>query len=246
MVFTPDESLKRKMQDHGSVLRFMNSKAGLGNGLIAGGMVFLIFGVLLGGMLLLPGTLRLRSILTLAGICCAPGILLIAIGAVLRQRRIVNWKKGYRKRSGLSEEELQQAETEFMEPGTVLFAFDEGKSLGRLKLAGFITEHYVKIPGPWSVMYRLSDLVACFYAKGVKEELDAEHAFVIYGTDPDRSYMLRDTANDKVNTEIVDAIASRCPSVIAARRFLYDGKEYDALLKQDEVIALHKRLLNKA
>ncbi len=59
---------------------------------------------------------------------------------------------------------------------------------------------------------------------------------------PGEGYIAKDQCDAKCGQEIVDALVSRNPFIISAHRFIYEGRQYDALLGQPEVIALHNRL----
>ncbi len=233
MVFIPDQELKQKMMKDGSVLKYMRTAGGAGIGLIAGSIVFFVTGALLA--LFLP---------PLGLLIAAPGILMLVPGVILRIRQLKNWKKDYMKKTGLTEQELANVEEEFMAPGTVMFAFNNSKKPGDLRTAGFVTEHYVRMPMAWINLFRLDEVVACFFVKGMGSSLGFDRALVLYDekSAPGEGYIAKDSCDAKCGQEIVDAIVSRNPFIISAHRFIYEGRQYDALLGQPDVIALHNRL----
>lgn len=240
MVFEPNAKLKSKMSMDGNVLKYMYSVAGGGLGLIAGGAVLLFFGVLLAAALY--PVLGLKTALKIGVVIVVSSLLLMILGRLLQKHRMDRWSKEYSKSSGFSEEELQVINQEFQQPGTLLLSFSKGKDSNSLKKMGFITAHYVKFPGvsPW--IFRLNELVACFYTKQfLCQDGGQMDAFIAYGTDEKRMYMLYDL-NEKAAREVVDAVASRNPMVITDHHFMYEGKEYDAVRGMKDVICLYQQV----
>lgn len=241
MVFEPDARMKGKMLKDGSVLKFMYSVAGAGNGLIAMGAMLVPIGILLA--VALAGIMGTAQAVVVATVIGVPGLLLIIAGMMLQNRRMSNWMKAYQKNSGLSEGELRRFDDEFRQPGTLLFALEKGKDTNSLKKMGVITSHYVKFPGIVPYILRQEELVAFFYTrKYLCGDGGYDKALIAYGTDKERGFMAREQGNEKTNMEIVEAIASRNPMVITDHHFVYEGKEYDAVRRPEEVIDLHERI----
>lgn len=240
MVFVPDEKLKRKMSKDGSVLKYMYGVAGAGKGLIAAGVMLAVIGVMLIAALMNP--LGTDGAVKMGAVVAAPGLLLVALGIVLQQKRMNGWMKNYGKKIGFTEAQLREVDEEFKQPGTVLISFDKDKDNNSLKKMGFITAHYVRFPGVSSLILPLQDMVACFYTKKyLCGDGGYDHAFMAYSTDVDHMYFFRNPP-EKASMEIADAIEAHNPMIIKEHHFTYEGKEYDAIEGADEVIALHKRL----
>ncbi len=240
MVFIPDDKLKQKMSKNGSVLQFMYSVAGAGKGLIAMGAMLIGIAVMLAAALL--GIIGTAGAVKLAAVVIVPGILLIVLGVHMQKKKESGWLKAYMEPTGLSEQEIHQVEQEFRQPDTLFFSFWKGKDTNSLKKMGFITRTYIKFPGVNTYVFRLDDMVACFYTKKyLCEDGGYDKAFVAYPLNSEWGVLLRDVS-EKTGLEIVKAIAERNPKVITEHHFSYEGKEYDAVRGLDEVIALHRRV----
>jgi len=236
MVFEPNENLKRKMSMDGSVLKFMYSVAGAGLGLIAGGATLAVIGVMLSAALY--PVLELKMSLIIGVVIVVPSLLLVLLGRMLQKRRMDNWSKAYAKKSGYPEEELQVIDQEFSRPGTLLLSFDKGKDKNSLKRMGFITAHYVKLPGVAPFIFRSDELAVCLYTKHFACQDGGElDAFLAYSLDGSREYIAHEL-KEKAAMEVVEAVASRNPLVITDHRFLYEGKEYDAVSGRKAVLDL--------
>lgn len=243
MVFEPDDKLKQKMTKNGSVLQFMYSVSGAGKGLAAMGIMLIIIGIALAAILV--NTVGAQGAITFAVFLIVPGILLTVLGISMQQKRERGWAKAYRKACGLSEQDLLQIEQEFRKPGTVLLSMDKDKDTNSLKRMGFITEHYVKFPSIDPCIFRLEDLVACLYTKKyLCQDGGYDRALVAYIADRELGFLHRNPP-EKPSLAIVKAIGERNPRVITDHFFTYEGKEYDAVRKPEEVILLHKRVYGK-
>jgi len=237
MVQVANEKLKKKMSMDGSVLKFMYSAAGAGKGLVAAGLMLVPIGVLLAVALF--SVLGAQKALTIGIVVAFPGILLCIIGRSMQQRRMAGWVKAVSEATGLSEAEIHEVDAEFKEPGTVLLSFDKDKDTNSLKRMGFITTHYVKFPAVSPVIFRMQDMVACFYTERfLCQDGGYDKALIAYGSDKNMGYYADDPGK-KVALEIVGAVEMRNPMVFTAHHFTYEGKEYDAARGLDDVIALH-------
>jgi len=240
MVFIPDQKLKQKMSKNGSVLQFMYSVAGAGKGLVAMGAMLIGIAVMLAAALL--GVIGTAGAVKLAVAVIVPSILLIVLGVRMQKKKESGWLKAYIEPTGLSEQEVYQIEQEFKQPDTLLFSMDKGKDTNSLKKMGFITRTYIKFPGVNTYVFRLDDMVACFYTKKyLCDDGGYDRAFVAYPVNGEWGILLK-SPPEKASLEIVEAIAKRNPKVITDHHFSYEGKEYDAVRGLDEVIALHKRV----
>lgn len=243
MVFEPDNRLKQKMTKNGSVLQFMYSAAGAGKGLAAMGGMLIIIGIALAAVLFNTAGADGAIKLGIAGI--VPGILLLVLGISMQQKKERGWAEAYIKACHLSEQDLRQIDLEFQKPGTVLLSMDKDKDTNSLKRMGFITEHYVKFPSIGPCVFRLEDVVACFYTKKyLCQDGGYDRALVAYVVESELGFLHRDPS-EKASLAIVNAIRERNPKIITDHFFSYEGKEYDAVRKPEEVIQLHKRVYGK-
>lgn len=244
MVFEPDEKLKRKMTKNGSVLQYMYSVSGAGKGLLAMGVMLIVIGIMLAAALF--NIMGPQGALMLGGIMIIVGILLAVLGNSMQKKKERGWVEAYKKGSGLTEQDLYQIDREFQQPGTILLSMDKGKDTNSLKGMGFITAHYVKLPSLSPFVFRLEDMVACLYTKKfLCQDGGYDRALVAYTMDEDRAYLNRNPP-EKVSLAIVKAIGERNPRIITDHFFTYEGKEYDAVRKPEEVVRLHQQVYGKS
>lgn len=155
--------MQKSIAKHGSVLKAFRAQGGGGAGLMAGGIVLLVFGVPLGLLCLLSLE---SSGLLVGAVFMAPGLLLILWGGALRKKRLANYLEFYRKDTGYSEEELRQADRELMSPDAVKIGGKMDNSGGKNGIIFMITEHYFL--SIWPVygahLRKLDDIVAAFHS----------------------------------------------------------------------------------
>ena len=243
MVLVPDDKLKRKMSKNGSVLQFMYSATGVGKGLIAMGAMLVGISIMLAAAL--ANTIGTASAIRMAAIIIVPSILLIVLGSHMQKKKESGWIKAYMEQSKMGEQEVHQIDQEFRQPDTVLFSLDKGKDTNSLKRIGFITKNYIKFPGLSSCVFRLDDMVACFYTKKyLCQDGGYDRALVAYPLNGEYGF-LQDSPPEKASLEIVKLVGERNPKIITEHHFAYEGKEYDAVRGLDEVIALHKQVYGR-
>lgn len=243
MVLVPDDKLKRKMSKNGSVLQFMYSATGVGKGLIAMGAMLVGISIMLAAAL--ANTIGTASAIRMAAIITVPSILLIVLGSHMQKKKESGWIKAYMEQSKMGEQEVYQIDQEFRQPDTVLFSLDKGKDTNSLKRIGFITKNYIKFPGLSSCVFRLDDMVACFYTKKyLCQDGGYDRALVAYPLNGEYGF-LQDSPPEKASLEIVKLVGERNPKIITEHHFAYEGKEYDAVRGLDEVIALHKQVYGR-
>jgi len=243
MVFIPDDRLKQKMLKNGSALQFMYSVAGAGKGLIAAGGMLIGIAVLMAAALF--SVMGAMNAMIMAAVIIVPSILLVVLGIRMQKKKESGWMKAYMEPTGLSEQDIRQVEQEFMQPDTLFFAFDKGKDTNSLKKMGFVTKTFIKFPGVNTYVFRLDDMVACFYTKKyLCDDGGYDRAFVAYPLNSEWGVLLRNPS-EKACLEIVKAISERNPKIITDHHFAYEGKEYDAVRGLDDVIALHKRVYGR-
>lgn len=243
MVFVPDDRTKQKMAKNGSVLQFMHSVAGAGKGLITMGAMLLVIGAMLAAALF--GTMGAEGAGKLAAVIAVPSILLIVLGIFMQQKRAKEWVAAYEKRTSLKESDLHQIDKEFQDPKTVLFSLDKGKDTNSLKKMGFITTNYIKFPGVKPCIYRLDDVVACFYTKKLLcADGGYNRALIAYSVEGDWGFYW-ESPPEEASLEIVKVVGEHNPKIITDHHFVYEGREYDAANGVDDVIALHKRVYGR-
>lgn len=243
MVLVPDDRFKQKMSKNGSVLQFMYSAAGAGKGLAAMGAMLIVIGIMLAAALF--NMMGASSAIIMAAVFAVLGILFIILGISMQRKKESGWLKAYMEQSKLKEQEIHQIDQEFKQPDTILFALDKGKDTNSLKQVGFVTKNYIKFPGLNSCVFRLDDMVACFYTKKfLCDDGGYDTALVAYPLSNDYGFLQRNPP-EKASVEIVNAISKRNPKIITDHHFAYEGKQYDAVKGLDDVIALHKRVYGR-
>ncbi len=243
MVFEPDNRLKQKMMKNGSVLQFMYSASGAGKGLAAMGGMLIVIGAALAAAL--SNTVGTQGAVKLAAAMAVPGILLLILGIFMQQKKERGWAEAHIKACGLTQQDLRQIDQEFQKPGTILLAMDKGKDTNSLKRMGFITDHYVRFPAIGPCVFRLEDVVACFYTKKyLCQDGGYDTALVAYFVDGDTGILHRNPP-EKASIAIVKAIGERNPRIITDHFFTYEGEAYDAVKEPEKVVQLHKRVYGK-
>ncbi len=244
MVFIPDNKLKQKMSKNGSVLQYMYSVSGAGKGLIARGVMLIVIAAMLSAALF--QTTGAAGVMKMAAAIIIPSVLLIVWGVFLQKKKESGWMKAYTQAGpGLSEQEVHQIDQEFQREGTVLFSLDNGKDANSLKKMGFITANYLKFPGTNPCVFRLEDMVACFYTrKKLCDDGGYDRALIAYAVDGEWGYYVN-SPPEKASIEIVKTIGEHNSKIITEHFFAYEGKEYDSIKGADEVIALHKQVFRK-
>lgn len=156
-------SMQKSIAKHGSVLKAFRSQGGGGAGLMAGGIVLVVAGVPLGLLCLLA--LGSRGLLV-GAFFAVPGLLLILWGMSLRKKRLANYLEFYKKDTGYSEAELQEADRELMSPDAVKIGGKMDNSGGKEGIIFMVTEHYFLAIWPVYGAYlrKLDDIVAAFYS----------------------------------------------------------------------------------
>ena len=242
MIFEPDDRLKQKMAKNGSVLQYMYSVSGAGKGVMALGIMMDVIGAALAAVL--TNTMGTQGAVTFGAAMIIPGILLAVLGVFMQQKKERGWAQAYME-TGLTEQDLRRIEQEFKKPGTLLLSMDKGKDTNSLKQMGFLTDSYIKFPSLGPCVFRLEDLVACFYTKKyLCQDGGYDSALIAYITEGELGFMQRNPP-EKASLAIVKAIRERNPRVISDHFFSYEGKEYDAVKNPEEVIQLHKQVYGK-
>ena len=242
MRMIPNEAQKAKMRKDGSTLKYMYGAVGAGRGIAAGGVTLMVCGAALATLVSSAGA---AQVLVMGGAVILPGSLLTLWGTAKQKKRDDGWVQAYMAGSGLSETEIRQAEAEFGEPESMLLGF-AGTGKQDLRKAGFLTAHYLKLPGAEPRIYRVQDLTACFFTeKFLCPDGGYAKAVLLYTRDPEEFAYFEDVT-EKAAGDMIQAVAAANPSVITSPYFIYEDKEYDAVNQREEVVALHNRIMAQA
>ena len=122
------EKMRKQAEKGKSVLKAGRIGAGGAKGAIIAGLLFLIFGILIGLPFLLSGSRGWILFLVIFGI---PALLFLIPGTIFQIRKARNYLDYYAKESGYDVSVLQQAEKEILSPKTVAIGSGKNKKIGR-------------------------------------------------------------------------------------------------------------------
>lgn len=243
MIKTVDDRMKRKLTKNGSVLKYMASFSAGAAGCIAGGLVLLFASVLI-IVMMSAGDMDILQVAVVSGMFALPGLLLVLSGIAVKCRYAAVYMKKYQKKSGLTEGELRKMEGEFLEPGTLVLVND-GSSRGRnLETAGFLTEHYFKLPGNVYYVRKISDIVSFFYTNRIRFGDGGYGSGLAVLAKNDKEPVTVLGVSEAAGKEIVKAVVEKHPSVIGSNPFRYREDQYDVFKDCKEVKELHARVVS--
>lgn len=227
MIASTEHKLYQKMMKKGkdSILKSIRIDKGGGKGLIAGAIVLLIFTLPISILFLLSD-----PDFVMAAVISAPGLLLLILGIVLKNKRTASWISYYQEQTGFSEGELQQVDRELASPSTTIVTCRFPNTTKDCYIAGFFTEHYVVINGVSPYVRRLEDIIAAAFSDSTDiwcmaflTAQDEEALAVNLVTDTQRKETL---AN-----EIMQELHRRNPNILCGQEIVCDGKLY--ILERD-------------
>ena len=211
----------------GSILRSIRTGKGGGKGLIAGAIVLLVFTLPISILGLVTEADTIVPVLL-----SVPGLLLLILGIVLRNKRNSSWLSYYQEQSGLSEGELQQADRELASPSTTIATCRYPGTMKDSYIAAFFTEHYVVLNGgiePY--LFRLEDIIAA----GFSDSSDIWcMAFLTVHDKETRGINCLITDTDKkppLAKEILNELSRRNPKILCGQEIVCEGRQY--ILERD-------------
>lgn len=222
---------------NGSILKAIRADKGAGRGLIAGGIVLLVFAVLLGLPCVFLAASRLAG-LGLFGLMLLPGILLIIPGIIMKNKREANWLSYYQKEYGYTEEELLQADKELSSDSVKLVICRASGAVVEAFIYGFITENYVLINGVYPYLKKLDDIIAVAFSDSTLQwcmvcltKQDKEALAIPLYTDTDRKPALCQ--------EVMQEICRSNPDILCGQQIVCEDKFY--ILERDgaELVRLY-------
>ncbi|MDE6419234.1 MAG: hypothetical protein K2K87_01760 [Lachnospiraceae bacterium] len=227
MIASTDHKLYQKTlkKGNGSILKSIRIDKGGGKGLIAGAIVLLIFTLPISILLLVSD-----PDYVVAAAISAPGLILLVLGIVLKNKRTASWLSYYQEQTGFSEGELQQADRELASPSTTIVTCRFPNTTKDTYVAGFFTDHYVVINGVSPYVRRLEDIIAVAFSDSTDiwcmaflTVQDKEALAVNLVTETSRKVTL---AN-----EIMQELSRRNPKILCGQEIVCDGRQY--ILERD-------------
>jgi len=215
---------KLMKKGNGSILKAIRTDKGGGKGLIAGGMVLigaaLVFS-LFGGLLFF-------------GI---PGVLLLVIGLVLKNKREGAWISYYQEESGYSESELRQADRELASPSAALVV-TSASTTGN-SIACIFTEHYMLMNGVSPYVRRLEDFIAAAFSDSTDNWCMA--SLTTRDKETKSIALFTDSAKKpELCNEIISELHRRNPKVLCGQAIVCEDRHY--ILERDgaEILRLYQ------
>ncbi|MCM1326406.1 MAG: hypothetical protein NC094_03410 [Bacteroidales bacterium] len=211
----------------GSILQALRGKVGAGKGLIAAGIILLVFTLPGALMDLAAGENAVVSILF-----TIPGILLVVFGIVMKSKRTNSWLSYYQEQTGYSEGELRQLDRELAAASTTLIIPDHN-------IACFLTENYMVVNGMEPYVRRLEDIIAVAFS----DSTDTWCMVVLTKADKGikRVGLFTDTEKKpELCKEIMQELCRRKPNILCGQEIVCDGKSY--ILERDgaELLRLYQ------
>ena len=222
----------------GSILRAIRIDKGAGRGLIAGGIVFLVFGLLFGIPLLIFAASPMAG-LAVFGVSLVPAIIMIVPGIILKKKREAKWLSYYQKEYGYSEAELLQADRELALPSVKLVVCRRPGSLKEDYVYCFITENFVLINGVWPYLKRLEDYIAVAFS-------DSRDQWVMASlTKQDDSTMgiplFTDTERKKaLCMEVMQELQRHNPDILCGQQIVCEDRVYILERDGEQLMRLYK------
>ncbi len=219
------QNLRKKGK--GSILKCIRIGKGGGKGLIAGAIVLLIFTVPVSILCLLSD-----PDYVMAAVISSPGLLLLVLGIVLKNKRTSSWISYYQEQSGFSEGELQQADRELASPSTTIVTCRYPGTMKDSYIAGLFTEHYVVMNGGLQpYIWRLEDIIAAAFSDS--GDIWCMAFLTIHDKETQGINCLITDTDKKppLANEILQELSRRNPKILCGQEIVCDGRQY--ILERD-------------
>lgn len=172
MILVKDDKRYPKDMKNGRILWALRNRGGLAKGCMAGGVAFLVCGVLIALLMAVAGLAAGELLLLL--VCAIPALPLILGGLICQKYKMSRYLKYYQKLTGFDMEELKQIEEELGASDMVLYGnvpemSGTGASEKHPMVACMITRHYFVMPMAMDKSYirRLSDMLLATYSRRI-------------------------------------------------------------------------------
>ena len=247
MILPKGDPRREKYLKKGNILWRVRNGGGGANGLIATGIVLLVFAAVISA--LMTAADLAKGVLVFGLFFGAPGALLVLLGLILQGWKMKHYLDYYQKETGFDPEELKKLEQELMEPDMVMIGNVpdvKGSNLGfsekNPQIACMITRHYFFMPTSRGVSYirRLSDMVLAVYSEEIPGMGGCRAGLVFLAKEDDIARTDSLSTRD-VCEEMIRELCERSPGLIT-ERFVTDGdKTYDVITDSGEIAKLIKK-----
>lgn len=230
MIATTEHKQYQKLlkKGKGSILKAIRIDKGAGKGLIAGGSVFLVF-----GLIVAPAGLGIGVVVA------SPGILMTVIGIILKRKRETSWLEYYQKETGYTEVELEQLDRELAAPTVSLVTCKTPGATVENFVFCFVTENYMVINGVNPYVRRLEDIIAVAYSDSTDNwclvnisRQDEDTMAVNLFTDTERK--------EALCMDVIQQLYRKNPRILCGQEIVCEGKRY--ILERDgaELLRLYR------
>ncbi|WP_320972029.1 hypothetical protein [Enterocloster bolteae] len=171
--------------------------------------------------------------------CVLLGIVLTGFGIKLITKTGASVAEMTAKDSGYSTEEIMEFYGECRRSDSLLLSLtpQPTKEKDFIKV-GFLTKNWLRLPDRlYHGVMRISDMAVIWYEESALPGYDPG-VFVIKSD----GNMLYVKCKPDIGTEFVEALTSRNPGSITARRFTFEGNNYDAFQNPQKAADLYRRI----
>ncbi len=242
MILAVNDKRRQDYLKDGKVLWNLRNNGGGGKGLMAGGIVLLIFGVLLFALFAVMG--RGGGGLLFGGFFGIPGLILFLWGFLGQKKKMKNYLAYYQEETGFSLEELGLMEQEILSPDMVMIGNvpaenRNGASEKHPQIACMMTEHYFIMPMLMGKTYirRYPDMLLAAYSERIPGTGGYKHGLVFLSRKDDSAY-INAFLTKEVCKEVISRLREHNPQLITATAFSCNDKEYDVITNAKAVIDL--------
>ncbi|MCM1057815.1 MAG: hypothetical protein NC517_09425 [Firmicutes bacterium] len=227
MITSTENKIYKQMmkKGKGSILKAIRSGVGAGKGMIAGGIILLVFTLPISVIGLMADAGDAISILL-----SVPGVLLIIFGILMKRKRSASWISYYQEHTNFSEGELQQIDRELASSSTTLVLCRTPNAAVDNHIACFFTENYMVMNGMEPYVRRLEDVIAVAFS----DSTDIWCMTILSKSDKKAESigLFTETQRKKaLYNELMQELCRRNPNVLRGQEIVCDGKMY--ILERD-------------
>lgn len=236
MIASTEHKLYKDMTKKGNtnILQFLRNSVGAGKGLIAGGIILLVFTLPITVIGLIAEAGAVTSILL-----SVPGILMIVFGIRMKRKRSSSWLSYYQEQTGFSEGELSEVNRELASPSVSIVTCRTPNAAKDNQIACFVTENYMVMTGLEPYVRRLEDIIAVAFS----DSTDIWCMVVLTKSDKETTRVGLFTDTNRKPTlchEIMQELCRRNPNILCGQEIACDGRLY--ILERDgaELLRLYR------
>lgn len=246
MILTVNDKRRQDYLKDGKILWNLRNNGGIGKGLMAGGIVLLIFALLLFALFAAMG--RGKGGLFFAGVLGLPGLLLFLWGFIGQKNKMKNYLNYYQEATGFSPDEVRLMEQEILSPDMVMIGNIPSENPGSFsekhpQIACMMTEHYFIMPMLMGETYirKYPDMLLAAYSERIPGVNGYKHGLVFLSRRDDNAYINAFLTQD-VCEEVISFLRKHNPQLITAPAFSCNDRQYDINSNPQDVIRFFKNM----